>query len=242
MRVIADTMIWYNLGSGHYPPEILKNVELIPTLVSVAEVAFSLNNIDEKKWNVQEAIKAMILYRKNLILESPFHFIANVKTPDDPSINTLLKVTEAIANRFELTDDLKQHHISIRNKFSYNIRKAEAEKWNNDALLQYSAELKKDLLRRNTLEESWLKIIDLVSSQIGKTSQIRKEECELFHKVYDYFRTRVQTKYFVARPNDFNDIFNMAYVKPNEKYWTNEQKWNRIIKDVGCEHYLFTVK
>ena len=35
------------------------------------------------------------------------------------------------------------------------------------------------------------------------------------------------------------DLFNLAYVRRGDKYWTNEKKWIDIIKAVGCEHYLY---
>lgn len=39
--------------------------------------------------------------------------------------------------------------------------------------------------------------------------------------------------------NDLFDLFNLAYVRRGDKYWTNEKKWIDIIKAVGCEHYLY---
>ena len=39
--------------------------------------------------------------------------------------------------------------------------------------------------------------------------------------------------------NDYMDIFNLAYVRKGDKYWTHEKKWIALIKEVGCERYLF---
>ena len=42
------------------------------------------------------------------------------------------------------------------------------------------------------------------------------------------------------QPNDINDLFLLLYVQPNDKLWTKETYWKRLIKEkIGLGHYLF---
>lgn len=44
----------------------------------------------------------------------------------------------------------------------------------------------------------------------------------------------------VWKRNDLFDLYNLAYVRRGDKYWTNEKKWIKLIKEAGCEKYLYT--
>ena len=41
------------------------------------------------------------------------------------------------------------------------------------------------------------------------------------------------------KDNDWFDFSILAYVQPGDKYWTNDRKWLRLIKEAGCEEYLY---
>lgn len=64
---------------------------------------------------------------------------------------------------------------------------------------------------------------------------------ELFVRVYGQFRIElVRDKSRKVEPNDFYDLWNLVYVQPGDKYWTHEKLWNRLIKELGLNDYLFT--
>jgi hypothetical protein len=41
------------------------------------------------------------------------------------------------------------------------------------------------------------------------------------------------------KDNDWFDFSILAYVQPGDKYWSNDKKWKILIKDAGCEKYLY---
>ena len=62
--------------------------------------------------------------------------------------------------------------------------------------------------------------------------------------VYNNPYSNPLTDYSAADPtvwkeNDLNDLFILAYVRRGDKYWTKDQKWIDLIKEAGCEEYLF---
>ena len=65
------------------------------------------------------------------------------------------------------------------------------------------------------------------------------KEYELLVLVLDKFSKELEIGERKWQRNDLFDLFNLAYVRRGDKYWTNEKKWINIIKAVGCEHYLY---
>lgn len=65
------------------------------------------------------------------------------------------------------------------------------------------------------------------------------KEYELLILVLDKFFKDLETGERKWQRNDLFDLFNLAYVRRGDKYWTNEKKWIDIIKAVDCEHYLY---
>ena len=62
---------------------------------------------------------------------------------------------------------------------------------------------------------------------------------ELLVLVMDCFFKKLETGELKWQRNDLFDLFNLAYVRRGDKYWTNEKRWIQIIKAAGCEEYLY---
>lgn len=62
---------------------------------------------------------------------------------------------------------------------------------------------------------------------------------ELFTHVFNQWLIDVDIHDEKTNINDVIDLFNMIYVRPIDKYWTEETRWIKRIKNVGLEHYLF---
>ena len=62
---------------------------------------------------------------------------------------------------------------------------------------------------------------------------------ELFTHVFNQWLIDLDIDNAKAEVNDLIDVFNMIYVRPIDKYWTEEKQWINRIKKVGMEHYLF---
>ncbi|MBC3789000.1 hypothetical protein [Spirosoma utsteinense] len=65
---------------------------------------------------------------------------------------------------------------------------------------------------------------------------------ELFTHVFNQWLIDLDIDNIKAEVNDLVDVFNMIYVRPIDKYWTEEKQWVKRIKKVGMEHYLFDPK
>ena len=62
---------------------------------------------------------------------------------------------------------------------------------------------------------------------------------ELLVLVMDCFFKKLETGELKWQRNDLFDLFNLAYVRRGDKYWTNEKRWIQIIKTAGCDGYLY---
>lgn len=62
---------------------------------------------------------------------------------------------------------------------------------------------------------------------------------ELFTHVFNQWLIDLDIDNAKAEVNDLIDVFNMIYVRPIDKYWTEEKQWVKRIKKAGLEHYLF---
>lgn len=58
------------------------------------------------------------------------------------------------------------------------------------------------------------------------------DEIELFAVVWDnYFKDLEISSNQKFHGNDWFDLFNLVYVSPGSKYWTDEKKWIKLISD-----------
>ncbi|HQS35839.1 MAG: hypothetical protein B7Y11_12820 [Sphingobacteriia bacterium 24-36-13] len=62
---------------------------------------------------------------------------------------------------------------------------------------------------------------------------------ELYENVHAKYIRNLQISNLRADRNDENDLKNMLYVQPREKYWTLEKRWLSIIREIKMEKYLF---
>lgn len=62
---------------------------------------------------------------------------------------------------------------------------------------------------------------------------------ELLMRTLDHLNKTLVTSKMKFEENDWFDLSILGYVQPGDKYWTKEKKWIRLIKEAGCEEYLF---
>lgn len=65
-------------------------------------------------------------------------------------------------------------------------------------------------------------------------------DIELFVKTFDEWLFQLSTNHSLKMtPNDWNDLLNLIYVQPGNKYWTfAERKTKNFIHQCGCGNYL----
>lgn len=68
------------------------------------------------------------------------------------------------------------------------------------------------------------------------------DRAELLIKTLDHFFKTLETSGMKVQANDWYDFAILAYIQPGDKYWTREKRWINLIKDAGCEEYLYDEK
>lgn len=86
-------------------------------------------------------------------------------------------------------------------------------------------------------------IVNWTSHHLGKSIELSSsfdwESIELFVNTFATFYQELSLSGMKYQPNDVGDLHNLVYVRPNDKYWTKETRWLKIIRKLDhMEHYL----
>lgn len=249
-RIICDTMIWYELSKNKLQVPDPEKYKLVCTYLSLTELAFTPNNFHKHK-EVQDVIRKIIALEPDLILHYPLeHALAIIDSSHVPHY----EIEEDLVMAF-LRGILHQPQDSFPdNKFkSYlaNIssrRKENSKDWVNfinkvnDPLKEVSSIVKKyhtkdsqqEFFRRGFLFD----LNDIFEKSYTEES-IDWKQFEFYEKVGQQYERKMIVSKMKADLNDENDLKNMLYVRPTDKYWTLEKRWLSIIKEIKLERYLY---
>lgn len=244
-RIIVDTNIWYQLGKDEALFNKVKG-KLTPVYNNLWEMA-NTGALYDRPDMVRNGIRKAMLCSKRMILTEPLKYLAkraNKKFPVKMRVYTeqLLIFTQKIANGYGLDEKQKEefHHYIQQSK--------EKLKQIADDFNKISLECKSKIKNYKKHREAntyflTIRYLDfMVQQATGKQFNLKKlplKEYELLILVLDKFFKDLETGERKWQRNDLFDIFNLAYVRRGDKYWTNEKKWIDIIKAVDCEHYLY---
>lgn len=245
-------MIWYELSKNRIQIPDPNRYILVCTYLSLMELAFSPNNL-KKLSEVQEVIRLILKVKPEINLFYPRehakslidHDFQNEHEIESDITLTFLRILlnhpkqGLIPNSFE---DILENISTIRKKNmadwvafineiyqnEFEILKAFKKYSQKDSDILY---FKKWFLHRlNDFEE-------------GKYS-FDKMPWELFEFYIflgaHYMRTMKLSR-MKADENDENDLRNMIYVQPGDKYWTLEKKWLTFAREAKMSHYLYQV-
>jgi hypothetical protein len=71
----------------------------------------------------------------------------------------------------------------------------------------------------------------------------RWDEFELFLLAWEIYHKELNLGSEKLKENDWIDLFNLVYVKPGFKYWTEDKKWIRIFNlNDKLKKYIFVPK
>jgi ribosomal small subunit protein bTHX len=244
-RVIADTNIWYKLGDNQELFDKVKET-IYPVYNNLWELSATgrLYSAPEK---VRNAIRKIMLCSKRMIIEEPLTYLIKQSNKDfhaeiSPLTISMKNFTREIANGCYLQENQKD----IFYKFISDIKKDLDEiksDFNETALI--CKEKIKDL-KKHRKQETWqgtVRFINfLAKGATGGKFNIEKlplSDYELLILVIDNYFKKLETGDIKWQRNDLFDLFNLAYVRKGDKYWTEEKKWINIIKEINCEHYLY---
>lgn len=244
-RIIADTNIWYQLGKDEALFNRVKD-KLTPIYNNLWEMA-NTGALYDRPDMVRNGIRKAMLCSKRMIITEPLRYLAkraNKKYPIRMRVYTeqMLIFTQKIANGYGIDEKQKEefHHYIQQSK---ERLKQIAEDFNKTAL-ECKSKIKN--YKKHREANTYFLIIRyldfMVQQATEKNFNLKKlplKEYELLILVLDKFFKELETGERKWQRNDLFDIFNLAYVRRGDKYWTNEKKWIEIIKAVGCEHYLY---
>ena len=61
---------------------------------------------------------------------------------------------------------------------------------------------------------------------------------EFFLSAFLQFSRNLEIAKWIVKPNDLYDLYNLIYVRPGMKYFTQEKRWRNLIVEAGVGHYL----
>lgn len=245
-RIVADTNIWYYLGDNEYLFGELKK-QLAPTYVTLWELCHT-GRLISNPLKVRNACRKMLEAQKNMIFEQPLRYLIKscnkkkFKPNTIQEICSLLKASSRIAKGATIANDKKNdfHKYILDEKQGLKDIKESMD----ELALRCKSKIKNKGKHRKTY---FLPIIIDYLNFLAKQATNGKynlkklpfRNYELLICVMDLFYKKLETGSTVWKENDLNDLFILAYVRRGDKYWTKDQKWIDLIKEAGCEEYLF---
>ena len=228
--------------------EDFRDVILVSTHLSIIELGSSENLIDEKRIRLtKNAAKALIEYSGELIKVDPIRYIARQEAEKD--FDQIIEQVKRLA--FTEDEELKEQ---IKNpRFQKSILQFDkilepGVEFTNQVLPLIRENIKNSIGKnihrgKNTLHE----IKSLVQMMIGRSLKANFdwedypwEKIHLFIHTWDMFFKELELSRMKFQKNDWFDLFNIVYVSPNDKYFTLEKKWQRLITSHSItKDYLF---
>lgn len=256
-EIICDNNIWFGLASGEIHRDEVWRLNLIGTGTNIFELSASPLMADKPN-ELKGAIRTLLNYNKNLILESPMDFFLKSYNPPfeiDNSLSEALHFKLFDYRKFDYKIPFGQYKGAMELVDRYIKKKKELSNYFNDVIKESKKIIKQNGGKRKYIykdhTESWKKFLILVFDNYNKSIYKRSESLEISEINWEQFDLflNVWSKFFylleieptrVFKPNDIHDLLNLIYVQPGQKYWTLEKRWIRIIKDLeGYSDYLF---
>ncbi len=254
MKTICDTNIWYDIASGKITKEQLAKVELYATYVNLFELAKTQNLV--KDWvTVKKAVQALHDNSSGIYETNPIEFIIKKQFPEyrckDISYQQILNGFEHLLRR----DEKEQIEKEVLDKMQKSIDEfADAAQKSADYLNTKLPEIRKKI-KESIGKKEHRKIVSypliyevinvFVQRQTEGTLSLNIEkypwnEIDLLVRVWDnYFKELEVSGNQKFQPNDWQDIFAMVYVSPDDKYFTSETKWIRLMEsDPHTKNYI----
>lgn len=247
-RIIPDTNILYKLGSDERLFVQLKN-SLYPTYVNLWEL-INTGGLVSKYSMVRHAIQKMLLCKDTLFLVEPLKYLIELSNKNFTLCRReYVKQLLLVARKVSDGAAIKKEQLS---DFELYINKAKIEMENvgitiNEMAAECKMNIKNNQRHRKILS---MPIVYQLVNSWGVTAtcgrfKLKKSILstnELFFKVLDCYFKCLEVGEYKWQRNDLFDLFNMAYVRKGDKYWTYERKWLKLIKEAGCERYLYITK
>lgn len=248
MDIICDTHIWYLIGDNSIDLTVLDpNDKLIANYNNIDELSRTQNLLSLPDYTIK-AIQSVCKHSSNhAIIDAPFIYLKKLSNPDfkyDMSydIYPMIEFFNRIANGDTIIPEKEEEFKQMSEARKADL-KAAAEAMNNEAARIKKALGKKELLTREEriphVRELISYYVSLQSEDDGLSKDFDWTQIELFENVMLDVYMKMEKGALTLKPNDWYDMFLLAYVKPENKVWTREVKWKNLIIDSGMEKYLY---
>ncbi len=245
MKIVVDTNIWYGLGQENELFEIVKDKPLSPTFVNIHELSKTENLVDKEDLT-RSAIQMLFRFQKYVIFEPPFIYLAKLHQKFDynveKEIGHWLNFTSKFAKGHsidpEKKEKFKEQVEQMRDSFIEvsDFFNQEAEKTRN-RIINKKSHRKIDTYQITGRFLNYC--VEKSTNNECNLDNFEMDKVELLVKTLDFFFKTLETSKMKVQPNDWYDFTILAYVQPGDKYWTREKRWINLIKDAGCEKYLY---
>lgn len=251
--VVCDTMIWYGTRSEDFP----EDVKFASTWLSVIEI-FSTNNILTNTGIASRAWEKLKEFSDLNLLSPSQHFHKYVNGFISYSAFNDIEQKKGTLERFDLKIiSLERNRLNQFEKDRFfgevkDIRESQIEAYKNWAETIKSfrksypvTNIKKSFLKSDEgVQLHWEFVTrPLVCMLLGERIKFRLIEdisaFELFLNVFNQYLIDLDLGKLTLSENDIFDVFNMIYVRKQDKYWTKERKWIKYIEKIGLGNYIY---
>lgn len=240
-NIICDNMIWYYIGNNLIDISEFNDDNLIATRVNIFELENSFNIVQNFDY-YRNALGALLNHSSSIIKLKPIEYLYNCgnqtaefdSTEVNKKINAFMKIANLPANYIMPEIYVKKF---AENSKAYANDLTSISEFFNLELIQVKKNIKEYLSKR-------------IHRQINNECQIKMhikkvlrrrffinwnhynwDNIDFFIKVYSlYFKQLELLGNSRIKENDWYDLFNLVYVKPNYFYLTCEKKWYNLIK------------
>ena len=241
MKLILDTNIWYLLPNNPNLIDENDKDKVYATFLNYFELLKTRSVVSNSE-NHRKIIIEMDKFKK--LFTSPFVHMA--KLHSFYHYNDLLALQDYLdflvafksgdyidpqkINDFHLhIDSVNQDFADLAKLFNTEAAKIKERIKNN-----------KKHLDSDSSNSTNLYILDLIHRATGRNlDKFEFQKIELFSKTLNLFFKKLEVGNFSATTNDIIDFFMLSYVQPGDLYFTKEKKWMNLIKEAGCENYLY---
>lgn len=250
--IICDTNIWYRLGDGRISPEAIGDNEFAVTGINLeelcsSEVIYSDPNL------FKGALKAIDKYAKHWILEDPIDNILkridSTHKPITTKFDNMKKTVELglQTDLEELTKDVNKVEGLKKAIAEYNEPKELFIAELNSALPKLRREIKgkynkKQFRKKDHIPEVLLMFKGILEDRAKrKLSNIDWESLEFILFAWDVYFKEKSLDQSKCKPNDYEDLTNTGYVKPDMLYWTKDDKepYRSLRKNKYAKKYFY---
>lgn len=243
MVVVCDLNVWYD----HDRSQRGAGVTQVGTWMNVFELAQTPNWFKKLEFTRAAAI-SLINESGELRMDNPWARVAALSKmsfvgANDYSAEDRLEFLSLMANGSSLTEDgLVKLRARIDDRKQSLVGLAEGLGKATRAIREVGGVLNVNSTRIQTdVLRSLLSIeLNKWAGELVDPDDVNWADIELFMNALHEFVFGVDSIKSSPAGNDFGDLFNLLYVNPGERYWTNEKYWNRVIKRAGMGHYLFS--